>query len=163
MSQRLVCKNSVFLVFTIFLGKSTSFFVSRFLNKYVSTTPSTNLAHSISTFIIWENIKPQHEPLVLMVFPWIVWYSNLMCHFATLRHNEENFQKTFNSALLDYMKCAQCIFSHEIVKEHTNHHEFASSLQTSFSCTKDALDKHIVPASRRKILCLQDTHFSQTK
>ena len=91
------------------------------------------------------------------------WYSNLMCHFATLGHNEGNFLKTFNSTLIDYMKCALCIFSLEIVKEHENHHELASSLQTSFSCTKDALDKHNVPASRIKVFCLQDTHFSQTK
>ena len=91
------------------------------------------------------------------------WYSNLMCHFATLGHNEGNFLKTFNSTLIDYMKCALCIFSLEIVKEHENHHELASSLQTSFSCTKDALDKHNVPASRIKVFCLQDTHFSRTK
>ena len=84
-----------------------------------------------------------------------------MCHFVTLGHNEENLQKAFNSTLLDYMKCALCIFSHEIVKEQTNYHELASSLQTSFSCAKDALDKHNVPASRRKIFCLQDTHFSK--
>ena len=109
------------------MGKTTSFFVSRFLNKYVSTPLRTNLALSISTFIIWGNIKPQHEPLVLMVFLRMGWYSNFMCHSATLENYEGNFLKTFNSTLMDYIKCALCIFSIEIVKEHKNHHELASS------------------------------------
>ena len=108
-------------------------------------------------------MKPKPWALVLMVFPWMGWYSNLMCHFATLGHKHWNFQKTFNSTQIDYMKCALCFFSLEIVKEPKNHHQLASSLQISFSCTKDVLDKHNVPASRRKVFCLQDTHFSQTK
>ena len=98
-----------------------------------------------------------------MVFPWMGWYSNFMCQFATLGHKHWNFQKTFNSTQIDYMNCALCFFSLEIVKEPKNHHQLASFLQISFSCTKDVLDKHNVPASRRKVFCLQDTHFSQTK
>ena len=86
-----------------------------------------------------------------------------MCQFVTLGHRHGNFQKTFNSTQIDYMKCALCFFSLEIVKKPKNHHELASSLQISLSCTKYVLDKHNVPASRRKVLCLQDTHFSQTK
>ena len=97
-----------------------------------------------------------------MVFLWMGWYSKFMCHFGTLGHYEGHFWKTFNRTPMDYIKCALYIFSLEIVKEHTNHHELASFLQTSFSCTKDASDKHNVPVSHRKVFCFQDTHFSQT-
>ena len=38
----------------------------------------------------------------------------------------------------------------------------ASPLQTSFSCTKDAQDKHNVPASRNKVFSLSDIHLSPT-
>ena len=90
------------------------------------------------------------------------WYSNFVYHFATLGHNEGYFQKTFNCTKIDYMKRALCFFSLEIVKGHKNPHELERSLKTSFLCTKDVLDKHNVPASRRKVFCLQDTHFRQT-
>ena len=43
--------------------------------------------------------------------------------WATLGHYEGNFLKTCNSTLIDYIKCALCIFSLEIVKQHENHHE----------------------------------------
>jgi hypothetical protein len=87
-----------------------------------------------------------------------------MWHFATLGHYEGNFQKTFTSTPMDYIKCALCISSLEIVKEHKNHHELAISQQASFSCTKDAQDKHNVPASRRKVFaCKAHTLVKQNE
>ena len=69
----------------------------------------------------------------------------------TLGLTQGNFHKTLITKPKLKLNPLIHIFIHQIGKEAINHHGMASPVQTSFSCTKDAQDKHNVPALRNKV------------
>ena len=117
----------------------------------------------VSSPIIPGTMKPKVGPLFLMVCLWIGWYSIFICCFATLGLTKGNFHNTLINYPILTGRHSIHIFINQIVKEAWNHHEMASHLQTSCSCTKDAQNKQIVPASWNKVFfLLSDIHLSQT-
>ena len=140
-------------------GKITSFFCKIFSFKHFYYTED-QFCICISSPIIWGNKKPKVGPLVLIMFPWIGWYSNFICCFATLGLTEGNLNKNLNSKPILKLKHSIHIFIHQIVNEARNHHQMRSSLLTSFSCTKGAQDKHNVPVSQNRVFSLSHIHLS---
>ena len=67
-----------------------------------------------------------------------------------LGQNEENFHKTPIIKPIPNLNLSICILICQIVNEPKNHHEMANPLQTRFSCTKHAQDKHDVQALKKK-------------
>ena len=87
---------------------------------------------------------------------------NFICCFGALGLIVGNFTNTVNSKLIQKLNYSIHIYIHQIVKEARKHHRMASTLLTSFSCTKDAKDKHNVPAWQKRVFAMSDVHLSQT-